>query len=336
MLIDHITVVGRARKDLGNLDSLITSIQALGLLQPVGVKASGELIFGGRRLEAMRQLGFTSIPVRVLASTEDAVNVLRAELDENVEREPFTAVDAASLRRRMKELQLPTREEAQRELIAEHREETGRFGAVASSAAAASSATMDAQVSAATGFSVTTLQRVDRIAEFARAEDPAIAASAADALARIDMGAPVKPLLDGLINQQAVARATEKYPALENIRAESKHVVRMEAFLDDVAASGDADALQEELDAITALYGSTTVTSGPTSNQRELGFEINAALAGAFDKFTRSDGGTLLGLIAPSLTKAAAYSWLALAAEMVRVAALITSTIPDESDLQPS
>ena len=337
MLIEHITVAERARKDLGNLDTLKHSIQTVGLLQPIGVKAGGELIFGGRRLEAMRQLGYASIPVRVLSTIPDAMRELQAEMDENLEREPFTAVDAAALRRRMKDLQLPEREEVQRDSLAANREDSGRFGPPAATSQPVAEAvvppSVDAQIAAATGYSVTTLQRVDRIAEFVHASDPAIAAAATSALARIDMGAPVKPLLDSLINARAVARATEKYPALEHMRAETKHVVRMESYLDGIAASGDAAALEEELAAITAVHGDgSNAASGPTAAQRETGFEINAALAASLQMYARANGTSLLASLAPGLTKATVNSWLALAADMERTAAAITAAFHHESD----
>ena len=56
----------RHRKDPGDISALAGSIQEVGLLHPVGVTRIGDLIFGWRRLEAYKQLGRKTIPVRIL------------------------------------------------------------------------------------------------------------------------------------------------------------------------------------------------------------------------------------------------------------------------------
>ena len=52
--ISSIKIGSRHRKDLGDLHSLARSIRKEGLLQPVGITEDGELIFGERRLLAVR------------------------------------------------------------------------------------------------------------------------------------------------------------------------------------------------------------------------------------------------------------------------------------------
>jgi ParB family chromosome partitioning protein len=48
---------------MGDLSALAASIAEVGLLQPIGVSADGELVFGERRLRACRDLlGWTEIP----------------------------------------------------------------------------------------------------------------------------------------------------------------------------------------------------------------------------------------------------------------------------------
>jgi hypothetical protein len=59
-----IVVVGdRARKEYRDLEPLMDSIRQHGLLQPVGILRGNQLLFGGRRVEACRRLGWDSIPM---------------------------------------------------------------------------------------------------------------------------------------------------------------------------------------------------------------------------------------------------------------------------------
>jgi ParB family chromosome partitioning protein len=65
--ISSITVGARHRRDMGDLRALANSIAEVGLLQPIGVSAAGQLVFGERRLRACRDiLGWTEIPVRTV------------------------------------------------------------------------------------------------------------------------------------------------------------------------------------------------------------------------------------------------------------------------------
>ncbi len=54
--ITHIKVGQRSRKDMGDLTTLAESIRQEGLLQPIGVTAKLELVFGERRLLAYRDI----------------------------------------------------------------------------------------------------------------------------------------------------------------------------------------------------------------------------------------------------------------------------------------
>jgi hypothetical protein len=96
-----ITIGHRHRRDLGDLDSLAASIDAVGLLQPVVVTPDGRLVAGQRRLEAVRLLGWDTVPVHVVAGLDDAILALTAERDENVCRLPFAISEAVSLGREL-------------------------------------------------------------------------------------------------------------------------------------------------------------------------------------------------------------------------------------------
>jgi ParB/Sulfiredoxin domain/MT-A70 len=65
--ISSITIGDRHRRDMGDLRVLANSIAEVGLLQPIGMSPSGELVFGERRLRACRDiLCWCEIPARVV------------------------------------------------------------------------------------------------------------------------------------------------------------------------------------------------------------------------------------------------------------------------------
>lgn len=77
----------RHRKDLGDLQALAESIAKEGLLQPIGVTPEYELVFGERRLAAVRDvLKREMIEVRIV----DLPNIVLGEFVENVIRKDFT------------------------------------------------------------------------------------------------------------------------------------------------------------------------------------------------------------------------------------------------------
>lgn len=98
--------VGHRRRKLRpeGVARLAASIAAVGLLQPIVVRADGELVAGLHRLEACRSLGWLEIPVTVLEEPElapDATDRERrlrsrlAEIDENLIREELSALEHA-------------------------------------------------------------------------------------------------------------------------------------------------------------------------------------------------------------------------------------------------
>jgi ParB-like chromosome segregation protein Spo0J len=113
--IDAIEVGDRARVDLGDLTDLIESIKSLGLLQPIVVTTENKLIAGHRRLASCRRLDMTEVPVVVAEHIHDAVDLLKAERDENTCRKPMTASELISLGRQIEELERPLATERRRE-----------------------------------------------------------------------------------------------------------------------------------------------------------------------------------------------------------------------------
>ncbi|WP_151850751.1 ParB N-terminal domain-containing protein [Mycobacterium tuberculosis] len=60
------------------------------MLQPIGVTPDRRLVFGQRRLEAARLLGWERIPVHVCHTIADVVDRAKAERSENTLRKDFT------------------------------------------------------------------------------------------------------------------------------------------------------------------------------------------------------------------------------------------------------
>lgn len=89
MLIKEIVVGERRREDLGDVASLAKSIQKHGLLQPVVIDASMNLVAGERRLTACQFLGWDDIDVRQIGDlTTEELRLL--ELEENIRRKDLT------------------------------------------------------------------------------------------------------------------------------------------------------------------------------------------------------------------------------------------------------
>lgn len=95
MRISDIQIGFRYRKDLGDLRSLMESIDEVGLLHPVVVTPEGRLIAGRRRLEACRQLGWAEIPVTMV----DLLQVARGEAHENFIRKDLLPSEIVALKR---------------------------------------------------------------------------------------------------------------------------------------------------------------------------------------------------------------------------------------------
>src|SRR6266852_3984377 len=104
MKIDAISVNGRHRKDMGDLDALAASIADVGFLQPVAVDGKGKLIDGARRLEAAKQLGRESVPVHKGDDLDDVLRLM-AERDANVCRKDFTPSEAVALGAQLEEME---------------------------------------------------------------------------------------------------------------------------------------------------------------------------------------------------------------------------------------
>jgi len=104
MRIDSIRVRERLRPlDPAKVAGLAESIRQRGLLQPIGVRKDGTLVYGYHRLEACKQLGWTEIPALVLEQDSELETEL-AEIEENLIRNELTLLERAEHLARLKEL----------------------------------------------------------------------------------------------------------------------------------------------------------------------------------------------------------------------------------------
>ena len=109
--VESIQVGHRHRKDMGDLDALISSIERDGLLQPITITPDGVLVCGARRLAAIKQLGWDTVKVWVRSGISGTLAHLLAEQDDNVLHKPLTQMEQAGLYREITEL---LREDADR------------------------------------------------------------------------------------------------------------------------------------------------------------------------------------------------------------------------------
>lgn len=95
LALDAIAVGTRHRQDMGDLAALAASIEARGLLQPIGVNKDKLLVFGERRLRAVRMLGWEEIPATII----DLDSIVQGEWDENELHKAFTPSERVAIAR---------------------------------------------------------------------------------------------------------------------------------------------------------------------------------------------------------------------------------------------
>jgi N6-adenosine-specific RNA methylase IME4 len=99
--IDRIIVPSsRHRHDMGDINGLAASIDEIGLLHAVVIRPDGMLIAGERRLRAVRQLGWSEVPVNVV----DLDAVVKGEFAENSVRKDFAPSEMVRILRTMEPL----------------------------------------------------------------------------------------------------------------------------------------------------------------------------------------------------------------------------------------
>lgn len=93
--IEDIKIKKRIRKENTDIDSLADSMRVYGLLNPIVLDTDYTLIAGFRRLQAAKELGWTTIPATIV-DVKNKIERMELELEENVQRSDFTQEELLS------------------------------------------------------------------------------------------------------------------------------------------------------------------------------------------------------------------------------------------------
>jgi N6-adenosine-specific RNA methylase IME4 len=83
-----------AKREHGEIEGLKQSINEIGLINPITVDANGKLLAGRRRFQAVSELGWNEVEVRVLP-VDKPLTDFRVALDENLKRKQLTDPEVA-------------------------------------------------------------------------------------------------------------------------------------------------------------------------------------------------------------------------------------------------
>jgi DNA modification methylase len=101
--IESIIIGDRFRQDYKNMEELCASIREKGLIHYPSVDGDNNLIAGGRRLEALRLLGWVKIPV-TRRHFVTPIQLRELELEENLQREDMTWQEEVNLKNEILQL----------------------------------------------------------------------------------------------------------------------------------------------------------------------------------------------------------------------------------------
>ena len=163
--IESVQVVGRHRRDLGDIEGLAASIKREGLINAITVTPSMRLLAGERRLAAARQLGLEVIQARIVDTLDDAAATLRIERDENTERKAMTPEELVRLGKALEELERPRA--AARAAQAPGRPRGEKLSSVQLDIGDGSAAPTRKVVASALGISATTYERAKTVVDMA-------------------------------------------------------------------------------------------------------------------------------------------------------------------------
>lgn len=187
--ISGITIGERPRQELGDLESLASSIAELGLLQPIGVTSARLLVWGERRLKACETLGWTEIDAVVDPTLDDVLKAAKAERDENICRKPFTHTEAVAKGRQIEELE--RRRARQRQAQAGPSRGRGAKASGSGNLPEAEHGDTRDKVAAAVGMSGRTYEKARKVVETATAE---LVRAMDDGTASVDAAAEIASL----------------------------------------------------------------------------------------------------------------------------------------------
>ena len=106
--IDDIIIKKRLRVKPEELESLVSSIRQVGVLQPILVTPNLELLCGHRRIAACKELGLEQVPIHIIEIADD-VHRIDLEYHENIGRMDFKQEEVAAYESERATLLSPTR-----------------------------------------------------------------------------------------------------------------------------------------------------------------------------------------------------------------------------------
>jgi len=104
--VTEIIINERVRREIGDLSSLMKSMDQHGQLNPITITRTNVLIAGHRRLLAALELKWTYIDAIVVDKTSEA-DLLEMELEENIHRKDFSPEELLNGYRRLEKLKKP-------------------------------------------------------------------------------------------------------------------------------------------------------------------------------------------------------------------------------------
>ena len=105
--INEISIKERVRHEIGDLSSLMKSMQDHGQLNSITITRENELIAGHRRLLSAQELGWKYIDASIVDRSSE-VDKLQLELEENVHRKDFSPEELLDGYRRLEKLLRPS------------------------------------------------------------------------------------------------------------------------------------------------------------------------------------------------------------------------------------
>lgn len=169
--IADVKVAGRVRQDMGDLPGLARSIEAVGQLHPIGLGKDNTLLYGGRRLEACKSLGFKQIEAFYPETVGDLRKALLAERDENTCRKELTVREALEMGRRLEAFERELARQRQREGGGDRKSAQAREKIASGNLPEAIKGQSQEKVAAAVGMSRRTYEKAKAVEAAAR-EDP--------------------------------------------------------------------------------------------------------------------------------------------------------------------
>lgn len=100
--IDEIKVKNPYLRTNTDIDSLVKSIKNIGLIHPLTINEKNELLAGARRYEALKELGYTEVPVTIAKKNDLEQELI--SIDENLVRKPLNKLELEKCLNRGREI----------------------------------------------------------------------------------------------------------------------------------------------------------------------------------------------------------------------------------------